>query len=119
MKNLLLIFVAIILLIPFGVMGFLYSLFTAQSRSKYFRNIAESLDQLGNAVCQDLFNQWMTRTNDNGIPAYPFGNIDETVSSVLGKNKMRNTLTGSGKWLDRLLNKLDPGHSIDSIEDNP
>lgn len=122
---------AITLLIPFGALGFLYSFFTLHNgtRGKYYRAIAESLDQHGNVVCKDLFNQWMLR--DNRIPAlyssyayqiieyYEFGNVDETVSSVLGKNKLRGTLTPAGKWLDRLLDKMDKNHSIDAIEKNP
>ena len=116
MKNLLLIPLALILLTIFGVSGFFYSMFVTKSHSKYFRAIAESLDQLGNTICQDLFNQWMLKGDDW---AYLFGNIDETVSSVLGKNKQRETLTASGRWLDRLLNTLDKNHSIDAIEKNP
>jgi len=120
MKNFLLIIVAIVLcalLFPFGI---LYALFT-QNISLYFRGIAESIDQLGNHVMGGLFNQWMLRA---GIPftdfqPYKFGNIDETVSSVLGKNQKRGTLTKSGRWLNRLLNKLDKNHSIDAIEINP
>jgi hypothetical protein len=127
MKNFLLMILATILLAIFGTLGFLYSFFTLHNgtRSKYYRAIAESLDQLGNVVCQDLFNQWMIRDVpvDGYWPhmaqAYSFGNIDETVSSVLGKNKRRGTLTPAGQWLDRLLDKMDKNHSIDSIEKNP
>jgi len=117
MKNFLLIFLAILLLIPFGTLGILYALFTVRPLSEYWRGIAESLDQLGNHVCGPIFNQWMIVEHNKYMTK--FGNIDETVSSVLGKNQRTNTLTRSGKWLNRLLNRLDENHSIDSIEENP
>ena len=123
MKNFLLLIVAIVLstlLFPFGI---LYSIFVNPKRSLYWRGIAESIDQLGNHVMQDLFNQWMLRdifTDQDGHTFfYPFGNIDETVSSVLGKNQLLGTLTKSGKFLNRVLHKFDPNHSVDAIEENP
>jgi len=114
MKNFLLILLAIILLIPFGALGFIFACIRQRPLGPYFGRIAQSLNQFGNAVCGPIFNQWMI-TSDG----YPFGNIDEGSSSVLGKNKRLGTLTPSGKWLDRLLNLIDEDHSIDSIEENP
>lgn len=72
---------------------------------------ALSIDQLGNAVYKDLFND--TLIKPKGVP---FGNPDETISSVLGKNKQIDRLTRTGKLLDFILDKLDPDHSIKSIE---
>ena len=105
---------AIILVPIFGILGFVYSMFVSKSRKKYFRDIAESLDQFGGVLAQDLFNQWMLRGE-----YYPFGNIDETPSSVIGKNKAMGTLTKAGKLLDRILNRIDKGHSENAIEINP
>ncbi|AOR29526.1 NUDIX hydrolase [Formosa sp. Hel1_33_131] len=79
--------------------------------SVWFYAWAISIDQLGNVVCKELFND--TLILHTGIP---FGNPDETISSVLGKNKKANTLSKGGKGLDWILNKLDPNHSINSIE---
>ena len=77
----------------------------------WFYAWAISIDQLGNVVCKELFNDALI------TPAgVEFGNPDETISSVLGKNKLKSTLTKTGKALDWLLNKLDPNHSINSIE---
>lgn len=41
---------------------------------------------------------------------YCFGGFGETVSAVLGKNKLTRTLNPKGIWCCRLLNWLDPGH---------
>jgi hypothetical protein len=45
-----------------------------------------------------------------------FGHPDETISSVLGKNKRDNTLTKLGAILSNVLDFLDENHSIKSIE---
>ena len=79
--------------------------------AQWFYAWALSIDQLGNVVCKELFNDILI--TPSGIP---FGNPDETISSVLGKNKLNSSLTWLGKSLDWILNKLDPNHSIKSIE---
>jgi len=113
MKNFILIIIAIILAILLFPFGFVYALFTVP-KSAYFRGIAESIDQLGNHVMGPLFNQWMLRGD-----YYKFGNIDETVSSALGKNQRKGTLTRSGRFLNWVLNAFDKNHSIDAIEETP
>jgi hypothetical protein len=47
-----------------------------------------------------------------------FGNEDETISGVIGKNKRLNTLTFAGRLLDKLLDTIDKNHSIDAIEED-
>ena len=132
MKEIGLLLIAIVLSAVFYILGIPYALFTVKSKRKYIRDMAESIDQTGNHVMGPLFNQWMLRTVPprkttlgeytlilGEIKPYLFGNIDETVSSVLGKNQKLGTLTKSGRWLNRLLNKLDENHSIDAIEIEP
>lgn len=77
----------------------------------YFKNCAISIDQVGNTIGYKLFNDLFIKKY-----GHKFGNPDETISSVLGKNKLQNKLSIAGKILDWILNKLDPGHSIKSIE---
>lgn len=72
---------------------------------------ALSIDQFANVAFQEFWN--ITLIKKQG---YKFGNPDETISGVLGKNKKRNTLSKIGKTLDFILDKLDPNHSIKSIE---
>ena len=45
-----------------------------------------------------------------------FGNRDETISSVIGKNKQLNTLTTFGKNMDRILEFIETDHSLNSID---
>lgn len=104
--------IAILLSLVLFPVGIGYAMFRPK-RGEYFYTVAYGIDQLGNVVCRDAFNKWLI--SDRG---YKFGNPDETVSSVLGKNKRAGTLTKSGKFLDKILEWLDDGHSIDAIEED-
>lgn len=117
--NVILFAVAVLLFAIFGTLGFVMGMLILwvgglKQYGKYFRDIALSIDQMGNVVCAPLFNLIMIKKG-----GYRFGNIDETISSVLGKNKKLGTLWGAGRWLDKILNKLDKNHSINSIEVDP
>ncbi len=69
------------------------------------------MDQLGNVMMQHLLNTlWVKKGR------YNFGNRDETISSALGRNKKLGTLTGFGNWIDKLLDVIDPNHSLNSID---
>ncbi len=50
---------------------------------------------------------------------YKFGNEDETISSVLGKNERTQTLTGLGRTIVSFPNFIDPNHALNSIEEKP
>lgn len=67
--------------------------------------LAIAVDCLGNVVCRDLFN--LTLINAKG---YQFGEVGETISYVLGKNKQDGTLTRTGVLLADILNYIDPYH---------
>lgn len=108
-----LLLIAIIISVILFPIGFILSLFYS-NRKKYLYNIAVGIDQLGNIVCAQLFN--ITLIYPSSI--HKFGNIDETISSVIGKNKRANTLTMVGRLLDKLLDAIDKNHSIDAIEED-
>ncbi len=113
----LLFLISIVLLLITGPLGFVYgifhSLFTrgVKGIGEYLLKIAISVDQLGNVMMQHLMNiLWTTR---NG---YKFGNRDETISSALGRNKKLGTLTAAGRLMDKILDIIDPDHSLNSID---
>ncbi|MBD1259380.1 hypothetical protein HZY62_02175 [Maribacter polysiphoniae] len=115
--GLLLFCISILLLVITGPLGFIYgilhSLFTKgfSGIGEFLLKIAISIDQLGNVMMQHLLNQlWIKKEG------YRFGNRDETISSVLGKNKQNATLTGFGKAIDKILDIIDPNHSLNSID---
>jgi hypothetical protein len=78
---------------------------------KYNQDLAVAKDQYGNVVGQYFSNKFMVTKN-----GYQFGKTDETISSVIGKNKQLGTLKWLGRWLDARLNTLETDHSIKSIE---
>lgn len=104
--------VAILLSIILFPIGFLFSMFYP-GRKKYIYNIALGIDQLGNVVCARLFNFFLI-----DITGHKFGNEDETISGVIGKNKHTNTLTGLGVVLDCILELLDKNHTVKAIEED-
>jgi len=111
--------IASILLVIFSPIGILYTLikslllFDMEYLNDYYWKIAYSLDQLGNVVMSKLFNAIFITSYSEHL----FGNPDETISSVLGKNYKFGTLTIFGMALNNLLNKIDKNHTIKSIED--
>jgi len=105
--------VAIILATILFPIGFIVAMFYPK-REEYMYKIALGIDQLGNVICDKLFN--LTLIYPSSI--YKFGNEDETISSVIGKNKKTNTLTFAGRLLDWLLDIIDKNHSIKAIEED-
>lgn len=76
--------------------------------SDYFIGIAASFDQLANFSFGGFFN-WLF-IKDMKKTHIKFGDKDETISEVLGWNKMLNNQTSAAKKLVCLLDYLDPNH---------
>lgn len=122
MKNSLLLFIAVVfgfVLIPCGIV------FTGVQaiRQRSWRKIvgyldksagalALAIDHFGNTVCRDLFNAIFIKGN-----CHDFGDIRETISSVLGRNYRYGTLTRTGRVLVAILDAIDPGHVTKAIKD--
>ncbi|VAV85076.1 hypothetical protein MNBD_BACTEROID02-795 [hydrothermal vent metagenome] len=115
--GLILLILSILLIIITGPIGILYGMFYSFYKKfisgigTYFLEMAISIDQLGNVVMQHLLNLILLRKN-----AYKFGNPDETISSVIGKNLEKCTLTPFGKIISKTLDAIDPNHSLNSID---
>ena len=75
-----------------------------------FRSVAIWIDQIGNSVCRDLFNRCLITS-----AGYKFGKVQETISSVLGKNQETWTLTLVGRAVVGVLDWLDKDHCRESI----
>lgn len=73
-------------------------------------SLALGLDQIGNAVCRDMFNRLLIEEN-----GYKFGKVQETISSVLGKNQLLDKLSLTGRALVVLLELFEEEHCIKSI----
>lgn len=110
--------IAFTLLTITAPIGFLYAFFRQlifgklKSLQFYFIEVALALDNAGNVMMQHLLNDLLLIKNEN---TYLFGNKKETISSVIGKNSLTNTLSTLGKALNAFLNFIDKNHSLNSI----
>ena len=77
----------------------------------YFKSSAVNLDRFGNFEFRTLFNLVLKKKG-----GYEFGNFEETISSVLGKNQLKGTLTKTGKALVWVLDKIEKNHCKKSIK---
>jgi hypothetical protein len=114
--GILLYFVAIILYVPLTIVNTILVLskygWKFKTINNYFYQTAVDIDRFGNRNFRTLWNATLQK---NG---YRFGNINETISSALGKNKINNTLTTAGKVLCFILDTLDENHCIKSIQND-
>lgn len=106
--------VLMILLGPLGILGtFVYCVLRLFIEPRYVLDylsqsalsLALSIDLMGNVWCKDVFNPAFRKPG-----GYSFGRYNETISSVLGKNKALGTLTDFGRLVANLLNFIDPNH---------
>lgn len=117
-KSFLLFGIAFVLLITTTPIGFVYALLRQLFLGKiktlqiYFIEVALALDNTGNVMMQHLLNDTLLIKNQD---TYLFGNKKETISSVIGKNSLSNTLSSLGKALNAFLNFIDKDHSLNSI----
>lgn len=125
-----------ILTVIFYPLGFMYTVIrlsigvsfkTLTKRvDQLMKQTAIAVDQLGNVFMQEVFNDFLIKIDmyedREGklfvVHPHKFGSEDETISSVLGKNKKLGTLTWFGKLLAWFLDKTDPNHVEKSIEED-
>jgi len=82
--------IAYVLYLPLSIVNWLF----VKDKPGYFKSSAVNLDKFGNREFRTLFNKILI--NSKG---YKFGDINETISSVLGKNQLTCTLTKCGRIL--------------------
>lgn len=79
---------------------------TLKYMSEYYLVLAISIDQTGNVLCKDLFNDWMLKDSKR----YKYGHPDQTVSHVTGVNYNKKNLRLIGKILAFILNRIEKNH---------
>lgn len=114
-----------VVLLPLGIIwtvGEIFvRIFTSEQKKSAFaksiwfltatlHSLALWLDQIGNAVCRDMFNRILIEQD-----GYKFGKVQETISSVLGKNQLLDKLSLTGRALVVLLELFEEEHCIKSI----
>lgn len=89
------------------IVSFKYGLSNA-----YFKETAIDIDKFGNRNFRTLLNTTMKIKG-----GYKFGNVNETISSALGKNQRDKTLSWFGKFIAFILDTIDKEHCKKSIDD--
>ncbi len=123
--SILLIIVAIVLFVILSIVGFCWSFFTLfykrtigealTGAAQYFKAIALSIDQLGNVAFAGLLNDVLIDKTLIKL-AHNFGDEDETISEVLGWNKLTGALSPTGIKLVKILNFIDKNHVEDAAQ---
>jgi hypothetical protein len=98
--------ISYILILPLTIINF----FVVRDKG-YFRSTAVNIDMFGNREFRATWNKFLITKN-----GYKFGDPRETISSALGKNKIKGTLTIIGKILCCILDIIDKNHCIKSIK---
>ena len=75
--------------------------------SKWNEDLAIAKDQYGNGLGKYMFND---------VVGKGFGNIDETISSRLGKNKKDHSLTFVGRLIAGILNDIEKNHVEKAVD---
>jgi hypothetical protein len=99
--------IAYVLYLPLTIINYGF----VKNKKGYFKSSAISLDRFGNREFRTLFNKVLITKE-----GFQFGDITETISSVLGKNERDGTLTKTGKALVYILDKIDKNHAAKSID---
>ncbi len=121
--NVLLFFVALLLLFTIGLYGLIYALiFSLFNYSKvnfvgYWTDLIYSInlgiDMIGNVMLSVFLNK--NAIIDDKI--YPFGDVRHTISHVLAVNHIKhNNVTPFGLWIINILDKIDKDHTQKSLD---
>jgi len=103
----LLFIIAYVLFLPLSIINYC----VVNKKKGYFKSSAINLDKFGNREFRTLLNK--TLILESG---HKFGDINETISGVLGKNERDKTLSITGKVLVWILDKFDKNHAFKSID---
>jgi len=112
MKNLSLALIAISLtfLIPIGVV---YSILTRGFNGlwRVCKQFALAWDRLGGVICADMFNDLMVKPH-----GYRYGNGEDLISYVMGRNKAIDTHYKLGVKVADAINTIDTNHVEDAVK---
>ena len=116
MKSTIIFLLALILFILFSPLGLIYALIRGLSDGSFYDYMLKSaigINQAGNVAMCYIFNDFFITGKNKR-----FGNPNETISHVLGVNKLSCDLLPLGKALAFLLNTIQPNH-VEMAAKNP
>ena len=111
MKGLILYIVAAVLFLPLTVLNVFCVIVKNGNANGYFFQGAIDIDKFGNINLRCLLNTILRKKGGS-----KFGLEDETISSVLGKNKRDDKLSFIGVAVACILDSIDKNHCIKSIK---
>lgn len=109
--GILLFIIASILWLPLTLINWICVAFQNGISNEYFKQTAIDIDRFGNHNFRCFLNSAL---QCNG---YKFGNVNETISSALGKNQRDGTLSNFGKGICKILDFIDKNHCKKSIKE--
>jgi len=106
-----------IVFIPLSVIGGFYTAFSNIREAWYaigtrMYKSAVSIDQYANIWVGDVLNKVMITEE-----GYQYGDEDDTISDITGRNERDGTLTKAGQRFTKILNILGKDHSLESIDE--
>jgi hypothetical protein len=117
-KNIILFFIAIILLSSVGLLGliytFIWSIFNFKNTkfykywSDFMYTLNVAIDKIGNILLGAFMNKFAVKELQ-----YSFGNLNDTISYALAKNL--GHLSPFGQSIVNILEYIDPGHMQNSL----
>jgi hypothetical protein len=87
--------------------------FSFKTIDNYFYQTAVDIDRFGNHNLRTMLNATLKKRY-----GYPFGNKYETISSALGKNKVKGKLSFTGRIVCKILHIFDKDHCEKSVNDH-
>lgn len=103
--------IASLLWLPLTILNWIMVAYKYGLSNDYFLQTAIDIDKFGNRNFRTLLNNVLIKKE-----GYQFGDVRETISSVLGKNQRDDTLTKIGKLICWILDSLDKKHCKNSIK---
>lgn len=118
MRGLIHFIVAIIISSVVLPIGLIYSLGKRllESIDAYLYSVAYHINVLSTYVCADLYNDTLLKKGKN--KPFLFGIKYVSVSYHVGQNFILNTLSKSGKILNKILNLIEKDHTLKAIQKN-
>lgn len=104
--------IASLLWLPLTLLNWIAVVYKHGLTNNYFLQTAIDIDKFGNRNFRTLLNLCLIRKD-----SYQFGNVQETISSVLGKNQRDKSLTVTGKFICFILDSFDKKHCKNSIKE--
>lgn len=103
--------IASLLWLPLTFLNWIVVAFQYGLSNHYFLQTAIDIDRFGNRNFRAFLNFSMQKFG------YEFGNVNETISSALGKNQKKGTLTSFGKIICCILDFFYENHCEKSIKE--